>query len=307
MTRHILTGIGECMVELAPAGDGLMRQSYAGDVFNTLWYASAALGPDWSTRFFTAVGTDPVSSEMLGYIGSAGIDCSGVVRIPDRRPGLYMIRLDGAERSFTYWRENSAARLLAADYERLRTAVVPSQVIYLSGITLAILPPGDAVALTGLMRDCRAAGATIAFDPNIRPVLWDDRQRMRDTLMAAAAASSIVLPGFDDEKAAFGDTSPEATADRYAAAGAGLVVLKDGAGTVLVRSGGELAAYPTPAVDDPVDTTGAGDSFNGAFLACHIRTGDIAASVAAGQACAAVVIRHRGALIPRDRLAEAVG
>ena len=115
-----------------------------------------------------------------------------------------------------------------------------SSVIYLSGITLAILPPGDAVALTGLMRDCRAAGATIAFDPNIRPVLWDDRQRMRDILMAAAGASSILLPGFDDEKVAFGDSSPEATAERYYKAGAGLVVLKDGAGTVLVRSGGEL-------------------------------------------------------------------
>ena len=167
--RHILTGIGECMVELSPAGDGLMRQSFAGDVFNTLWYSSAALGPGWSTRFCSAVGTDPVSADMLAYIESAGIDCSDVARIADRRPGLYMIRLDGAERSFTYWRENSAARLLAADRERLRVAMAASSVIYLSGITLAILPPGDAVALTGLMRDCRAAGATIAFDPNIRP------------------------------------------------------------------------------------------------------------------------------------------
>lgn len=295
------------MVELSPAGDGLMRQSYAGDVFNTLWYASAALGPAWATRFFTAVGTDPVSSEMLDCIGSAGIDCSGAVRIPNRRPGLYMIRLDGAERSFTYWRENSAARLLAADRERLRAAVADASVIYLSGITLAILPPADATALLDLVRERRAAGATIAFDPNIRPVLWGDRQRMRETLMAAAAASSILLPGFDDERAAFGDASPQATADRYAGAGAGLVVLKDGAGTVLVQSGGEISAYPTPEVSDPVDTTGAGDSFNGAFLAHHIRTGDIAASVAAGQSCAASVIRHRGALIPRDRLAVVGG
>lgn len=301
--RRILTGIGECMVELSPAGDGLMRQSYAGDVFNSLWYASAALGPAWATRFFTAVGTDPVSSEMLDYIGSAGIECSGVVRIPDRRPGLYMIRLDGAERSFTYWRESSAARLLASDRERLRAAVADASVIYLSGITLAILPPADAAALLDLMRERRAAGATIAFDPNIRPVLWGDRQLMRETLMAAASAASIVLPGFDDERAAFGDASPQATAERYATAGADLVVLKDGAGSVLVRTSAGLQEYRTPPVNDAVDTTGAGDSFNGAFLARFVESGDVAASVAAGQSCAAAVIRHRGALIPRDRLA----
>jgi 2-dehydro-3-deoxygluconokinase len=302
--NRIVTGIGECMIELSPAGDGLMRQSFAGDVFNTLWYASAALGAGWSTKFFTAVGTDPVSSEMLDFIGSAGIDCSDVVRISDRRPGLYMIRLDGAERSFTYWREHSAARLLAADLERLRAAVSGSSVIFLSGITLAILPPADAAALTGVMRERRAAGATIAFDPNIRPVLWADRHYMRDTLMAAASVASIVMPGFDDESAAFGDASPSDTVERYAAAGVDIVVLKDGAGTVVVRTADGVVDFATPEVSDPVDTTGAGDSFNGAFLARYVESGDIAASVAAGQDCAAAVIRHRGALIPRERLAQ---
>ncbi|MGI9465276.1 MAG: sugar kinase, partial [Aestuariivirgaceae bacterium] len=87
--KHKLIGIGECMVELSPAGNGLLRQSFAGDVLNTLWYASAAFGPEWSTGFLSAVGTDPLSQGMIKFIESGGIECDLVRRLPGRRPGLY--------------------------------------------------------------------------------------------------------------------------------------------------------------------------------------------------------------------------
>ena len=289
------------MVELSEAENGLLRRSFAGDVFNTLWYARRALNADWDVRFLSSVGTDPLSDQMLAFIESGGVDVRDVTRINDRRPGLYMIHLDGAERSFSYWRDRSAAKLLASNTAHLRESVDGAAVIYFSGITLAILSVEDADSFLTCLDSARANGQTIVFDPNIRPALWDTVGRMRETVERAASHSTIVLPSFDDEANSFDDETTEDTLSRYASYGSELVILKNGANDVLVREkGGETKTYPTQPVAAPVDTTGAGDSFNGAFLGEYVKTGDIAGAVAAGQACAAEVVCHHGALIARD-------
>ncbi len=297
MPQKTFLGIGECMVELAQAENGLLRKSFAGDVFNTLWYARASLAPDWRTCFLSAVGTDVVSRQMLGFIENAGIDCSTVQRLENRRPGLYMIHLQDGERSFSYWRDTSAARLLAADRQKLTEAIEAASAIYFSGITLAILPDDDALALIECLASARSQGKTVAFDSNIRPALWQSPERMQHVMRLAAGASTISLPSCDDECNAFGDASSEAVLARYAAADADIVVLKDGSGDVMVKCGESFSRYPTDHIANPVDTTGAGDSFNGAFLAEFLKAGDIAKSVAAGQKCAARVIQHHGALV----------
>ncbi len=285
------------MVELAPARDHLLRQSFAGDVLNTLWYARAALDQDWSTEFVSAVGTDPTSQGMITFIEQAGIGCDLVCRLPDKRPGLYLIHLDGAERSFSYWRETSAARLLADDRSHLKNALESATVIYLSGITLAILPEDNATFLLERLKAEVAAGKIIVFDPNIRPALWQSASLMRDMIELAAGQSTIVMPSYDDEHSAFGDASPHATLDRYSKKGAGIVVLKNGPGDVMIRASGQTQSLPTQIVEQPVDTTGAGDAFNGAFIAEYVSSKDIEGAVVAGQKCSAKVICHRGALI----------
>ncbi|WP_108881404.1 PfkB family carbohydrate kinase [Anderseniella sp. Alg231-50] len=297
MHANVFVGIGECMVELAQTENGLLRKSFAGDVFNTLWYARAGFDDSWTTRFMSAVGTDTVSGEMLSFFEDAGIDCSAIQRLEDRRPGLYMIHLDEGERSFSYWRDASAARLLAADRDKLTETVEAADAIYFSGITLAILPEEDALSLIACLKNARSRGKTVAFDSNIRPALWQDPGQMKQLMHLAAGASTICLPSCDDEQRSFGDTSGEAVLARYAEAGAGIIVLKDGSGDVLVRSGDGVCRYRTEHVANPVDTTGAGDSFNGAFLAEFLQTSDIARSIAAGQQCAARVIQHHGALV----------
>ena len=301
MHKQQIIGIGECMVELSEADDSLLRRSFAGDVFNTLWYARHALSAEWGVRLLSAVGSDPLSDQMLAFIEDGGIDTRLVKRIPDRRPGLYMIHLDGAERSFSYWRDRSAAKLLAADTAHLNNSFDDASVIYFSGITLAILSAEDANGFLACLAAAREAGRTIVFDPNIRPALWDTLVRARETIAQAASISTIVMPSFDDEARTFDDADTDATLSRYASYGSDLIVLKNGAGDVVVRAqGGDTTVFKTAPVTAPVDTTGAGDSFNGAFLAEYVSSGDVAKSVAAGQACAAEVVCHRGALIARS-------
>lgn len=300
-----LLAIGECMVELMQADGGLLRKGYAGDTFNTAYYARQYLPSDWSVDYLSAVGTDTISDEMLTFMQGHGIGTAHVARIEGRSPGLYMIHLKDGERSFSYWRSASAARLLARDGDRLRAAMEASDLIVFSGITLAILPQEDVETLLAELRRARAAGKRIAFDPNIRPRLWDDAGRMRATITEGARAATLVMPSLDDETTHFGDAGLEETIARYRALGVADLVVKDGAEGATLVFGEERSHAPSAKVETIVDTTSAGDSFNGAFLA-RLATGagpQDAARFAAS--VAAAVIQHHGALVARDKLPEA--
>jgi 2-dehydro-3-deoxygluconokinase len=300
MAEHtkVFLGLGECMVELSPVSDGSLQQGFAGDVFNTLWYCARALGPEWQVRFHSAFGQDALSQELITFASAAGVDCSAAPRLEGSVPGLYMIRLNAGERSFLYWRGQSAARRMMEDRTLVAAQIGAAQAVYLSGITLAILPPQDRASLIALMEQARAAGALVAFDPNIRPALWENADTMRATLLAAGRVAKIVLPSFDDEAAAFGDASPEAAAARYQAGGADLVVVKNGNAPVLTLSAAGLTEHLTPPLGaEIVDSTAAGDSFNAAFLAEYLRSQSLTDAVRAGQTLAATVIQGRGALV----------
>ncbi|KQV38234.1 MULTISPECIES: sugar kinase [unclassified Rhizobium] len=305
MARRLLT-IGECMVELMQAEGDLLRKGYAGDSFNTAYYARRFLPADWSVDYLTAVGTDTVSDDMLAFMESTGVDTHLIHRIEGRSPGLYMIHLKDGERSFSYWRSTSAAKLLADDADHLRKAVETAGIIVFSGITLAILAENAVETLLSELRRAKAEDKLVVFDPNIRPRLWDDGQRMLDTISAGARASNLVMPSFEDEATHFGDADIAATIARYRGLGVGNLVVKDGAnGVTLSFKGQETVFVPTVRVEKVVDTTSAGDSFNGAFLARYAVNGDARAAAEFAARAAASVIQHHGALIAADKLPAA--
>lgn len=297
MQTDIMT-IGECMVELAPREDSAFNRNFAGDTFNTAWYLRHVLPAETRVHYCSALGTDRISDRMLGFMGAAGIGTDRIRRIADRTVGLYMIELDKGERSFIYWRDRSAAKLLAEDRDWLASAVAGKSLLLFSGITLAILSDDHRAILLEVLAKARADGATIAFDPNMRLRLWPDADTMRRAVTQAAEVADIVLPSFDEDSPNFGDASPEDTIARYFKAGASTVVVKNGAGRVFARHAhdGAVTFDPQP-VTDVVDTTAAGDSFNAGFLAARLSGAPMGEAIAKGAALSARVIRQRGALV----------
>lgn len=298
-----LLSIGECMVELSQAGEGLLRKGFAGDTFNTAWYVRACLPADWSVDYFTAVGDDPLSSEMLAMMEGAGIGTGQIRRIAGKTPGLYLITLNNGERTFSYWRDTAAARKLADDADHLRAAIEAADIVYFSGITLGILDRQAVETLLSELRRAKASGKTVAFDPNIRPRLWPTRDYMLQTIEDGARAATLVLPSFDDETTHFGDKTVTDTITRYHGLGVENVVVKNGVeGATLSFAGAPVTHAPAVKTANVVDTTSAGDSFNGGFLSRLVRGASPAEAAAYGASVASVVIGHHGALISPDLL-----
>jgi 2-dehydro-3-deoxygluconokinase len=123
---------------------------------------------------------------------------------------------------------------------------------------------------------------------------------MTDTVMQAAALSDIALPSFEDEAGWFDDPTPAATARRYSEAGVALVVVKNGAGPMILATADQSLTLTPPRVTDVVDTTAAGDSFNAGFLASYLQQGDLEQAGHAGASLAAAVIGQIGALVALD-------
>lgn len=296
MKKRLLC-IGECMVEMAATGGGAFRQGFAGDTFNTAWYARRALPEDWTVAYFTCVGDDAVSGRMLSFMQGHGIDTSDITRLKGRTPGLYMIELDNGERSFTYWRDTSAAKALADDEQRLEAAISAADAIYFSGITLAILAPDARIRLLAALSRAKARGQHVSFDSNIRLRLWPDAETLRTAISAAADVLTLALPTVPDESDLFGEADVAAVAQRYRAAGVPEIVVRAGASPALVvwRQGKAMVAPEAPVT--PVDTTGAGDSFNGTYIAARLLGAEPEQAARLAHATAGRVIRAYGALV----------
>lgn len=289
--------IGECMVELSPVETRLWRQSFAGDTMNTAWYLRQLFDETWNIEYFTALGQDRLSGEMHAFLQRAGLAVDHIVRIADRQPGLYAIHLQDGERSFSYWRENSAARLLATDPDILQQVMTEQDVIYFSGITLAILPPKDRATFLRLIGNARKNAQQVIFDPNLRPKLWKTQNEMCEATERAAALSNLVLPSFSDEQDAFGDQSPSDTANRYLALGCEEVVVKNADAEIIHRALKSAETRFAPKKIKPIDTTGAGDSFNAGFISARCSGKSLNDAIAVAQSVAAHVIKKRGAIV----------
>jgi 2-dehydro-3-deoxygluconokinase len=299
--------MGECMVELFQLVENVYHQNFAGDVFNTAVYLKRSLGNEAQVQFFSAIGTDLISDKLLRAVQDEKIDTDLLLRTKSARPGLYMINTDCfGERSFVYWRETSAAKqvLQCLQSQQKRAALDGSTLFYFSGITLAILSPDDREMLFALVAELKAAGCRIGFDPNYRPALWQNAEQARDNFIRAYQLSDLALPGVDDHKVLFDDADSVAVLARLVSYGVQEIIVKNGKDGVLAQVEGDSFFSPAVQVKKVVDTTAAGDSYNGGYLSARMQGKSAKAACQYAATLAAFVVEHTGAIVAKDKFAE---
>jgi 2-dehydro-3-deoxygluconokinase len=299
-----ILGVGEAMVEFAPVADDLYRRGFAGDTLNTCWHMAQLLGDRAKVGYFTRVGTDALSDELVEFVAANAMDASMIARDRERALGLYVISLAGAERSFAYWRETSAARRLADDVEALRASLNGCALIHVSGITLAVVGGAGRRNLFRALAEARAAGAVVSFDPNVRLRLWPDVAELKTATREMLEGADIALPSFDDEALLWGDADPGGTVARIAEHGVDEIVVKNGAADVALQLGDIRWRASTPPQTRICDTTGAGDSFNAGYLAARFVGMEPLDACTVAQGVAGEVIRCFGALAPPQALSD---
>ena len=296
-----LFAIGEVMAEIRREPELGFRVGFAGDTFNTAVYCARRLGASGRVGYCTRIGLDPLSEAFLAMAAEEDLDMSHVARDRERFIGIYTVSTDAAgERSFHYWRSSSAARELFSSGHPM--GVLPeARIVFVSGITLAILHPPARRRLIDHLRALRErGGGLVAFDSNYRPQLWKDAETARRIIGEMWEVADVALPSMDDEMALFGDVSEDAVIARFGAGSWSACAIKRGArGPVSPHLAGDAHPRFRPA-SRVVDTTAAGDSFNGGYLAAYLCGQDERQCLLAGHEIAARVVGARGAILARS-------
>jgi len=295
--------LGECMIELTQSSDkNQFKQSFAGDVFNTGVYMKRCLKQSSQVSFLSVIGKDRMSKQLLNFMNEEQLDSSFLYHSQIDKMGLYMVNVDhDGERSFEYWREHSAARQLMKhikqDTNKERFNSVDT--LFFSGISIAILPTEELSEFWEVIESFKSSGCKVIFDPNYRPILWSSPQKAKEAFEMAYSLSDIVLPGVDDHKELYNHQSVIEVARHLEAIGVNEIIIKNGKEGVFISVDGERLHIDIAPVANVVDTTSAGDAFNGGYLSARQAGKSVKNSVIYASKVAACVIQHKGAIVPK--------
>lgn len=257
--------IGEAMVELSCDGDvrtaKTLFKSFGGDTLNTA-VAAQRLGS--KTAYVTRLGQDPIASLLKDTISQEGIDTS-LIKTMAGQTGLYICSVDkSGQRSFQYYRKQSPATTLSPD-DLNPNMIANAQIVFSSGITLAI---SDSARQTvkRAFEIARENNVMTALDINYRESLWKNPSQALDAYNDILPLVDVVLPSApEDTKKLIGFWRPDQVVEYYRIKEVPLVVVKAGDDGCYIGFKKDIAHIPALPMQ-AVDTTGAGDAFNGGFL-----------------------------------------
>jgi 2-dehydro-3-deoxygluconokinase len=294
-----IVALGEPMVEFNQTGEQEGRsylQGFGGDSSN---FAIAAARQGARVAYVSALGDDPYGRMLRDLWQREGVDASAVTTNADAFTAIYFVTHDAQGHHFHFFRSGSAAsRLRAQDLPR--AMIESSRVLHLSGISLAISAQACDTGFAAIEM-ARAAGVRVSFDTNLRLKLWPIA-RARAVMNEALRQCQIALPSYDDLSAITGLMEPDALVDHCLRLGAEVVALKLGEQGAIIASTGERHRI-APHACRPVDATGAGDTFGGAFVARLVAGDSLAEAGRYAAAAAALSTEAYGAVEPIPRAA----
>ena len=295
---------GEGMMEFRDAcysnqSDNLYRSSFAGDVLNFSVYLKR-LCDDSLVQFLTAIGNDSISQKLHDFLTNERIDTTLVARSKNKTIGLYTVENDETgERSFTYWRSDSAARKMfhLIDEDLLADVVINANYFYFTGITLAIIDQPSREKLFCLADRFIKNGKYVIFDPNYRPHLWHDKEDARKQIKRAYRSCNILLSSFQDEQILWNTSNSSEVLGKLLEYQIEEIVLTNGSGVILANVNGNQFQVDPVKPDAIIDTTAAGDGFNAGYISSRHAGNSPESSIIKASKQAAQIVAFSGAIV----------
>ncbi|MFO7882176.1 MAG: sugar kinase [Kosmotogaceae bacterium] len=295
-------GMGEIMVQFNPTEKGsllyqrMFERHVAGSEANIIIQMQKL---DIETSFITAVGSESFGEIILATLREEGVNTDNV-KIDENHPtGIYFVQRSypfPGKTSVIYYRKNSAAsKIIPKDLDEKILEDVEMFVV--SGITPAL---GDDVRNSAMkvIDMCKRKGIKVAFDTNIRINLLKTREKAYECLQPFLEKSDIVFTGMGDLSLLFdGEFEEKISQFRKLTKEAELLVIKMGEKGALALN--EEKTYKNESFKvSVIDELGAGDAFDGAFLASLLKGYDINEALKYGCAAGAITVSLKGDIEP---------
>lgn len=290
--------LGECMIEFSKGLEEEYHKSFAGDTFNTAYYLKQ-INKKVNIEYITGIGNDSISNDFLNYLKYHEINANYIERIKNKTLGLYLINTDNGERSFSYWRDTSAAKKLfdTKNLFKFKRDFLTFDMIYFSAITLAILSKKGRKNLFKILKEAQNNGVKIAYDSNYREKLYKNKKESIKQHNKALKYCSIFLPSLEDEQKREKNINYKDIILRCLKHGEKEIIIKNGSKSIIYYHNKKVKKFSIKKVKNVVDTTAAGDSFNGAYLANRLAKRSVIDSIKIASRVAKKVILSRGAII----------
>jgi 2-dehydro-3-deoxygluconokinase len=298
-----IIAIGEPMIELNAAGEGLLSEvghfvaGWGGDTSN---FSVAACRAGGKVGYLTRLGDDEFAESFFALWAREGVDTRFVVKDPDAHTAIYFISRTGNQHFFTYYRRDSAASRMTPAFLP-RDYIAGAKLLHASGISQGI-SNSACDAVFAAIAIARSAGRLVSYDPNFRPKLWP-LARAKAVIHEACRQADLIFPNLEEAQLLTGLEAPQAIAEFYLALGPKVVILKMGAhGAALAKADGLRTFRPYPI--NAVDASGAGDTFDGAFVAAYVAGRPLDYCMRFANAAAALATTGLGCVAPVPRLEE---
>ena len=294
------------MIEVSGNTDNLekkqikMNLNFGGDTFNAAVYFSRLTKKEFNTFYFTGLGQDHLSKMMVKRFKNENLKTELIQIIKDKSPGLYSIQTDEkGNRSFSYWRNDSAAKKMIerCNLNKIDKFISDSELFYYTGISLGILKQKDQNKLIDLSKKSKLT----AFDFNYRNSFHGNKIKSQSLFKKSNLSSNINFISFDDITEIFGKSDPIEFINAFKRKD-NIIILKHFE-KIFYSEFNKIGSINIPIIK-AIDTTAAGDSFNGSFLAYHLINEKLSIEdkILKSHNITKNVLKYRGAIIPKSKM-----
>ena len=288
--------IGEAMIEISNIKNSLYNQSFAGDTLNFCNYLDKK---KLNAFFLSAIGKSEINQSLLDFVKSKKISTKYIKKINQFEVGLYLIKnKDNGEKQFFYWRDESAAKQYFnnIDFLNLYKELKNFDYIYFSGITLSIIHISKLNNFIKLLKLLKSKKIKIVFDFNIRPSRWNKKNLniFLDSVLKFVDICFLSGEDMNNWKNKNNIKSHEQIVRKYKIKHS---IFRKNAKFTYVFLNKTRYVFKNKLLKKVVDTSGAGDGFNAAYLSNFIVNNDPVLALKAGSSLGSKIVMKKGAIV----------